>query len=88
VYFFGYVICVLVCVHKGALAGGILGFAFPMWLSIGTYATKPNVMKPMVKSVACCGISNRTSSLTTLIAGVTAMNTTVSMITPKPEMYD
>jgi hypothetical protein len=42
----------------------------------------------MVKSVACCGISNRTSSLTTLIAGVTAMNTTVSMITPKPEMYD
>jgi hypothetical protein len=44
----------------GAMAGGIIGFAFPMWISIGSYATEPDVMKHMYNSIECCNMTSPT----------------------------
>ena len=80
----------LECCSKGALVGGVLGFAFPMWLSIGAYVTKPSVMKPMQYSVECCHHENETAttpSYTTDDVTSAMCTAAVTMTTVKPETY-
>lgn len=43
---------------QGALCGGMLGFIFPMWISIGAYVTKPDVLENLNTSTAGCYVIN------------------------------
>ena len=46
---------------QGAIVGGVLGFAFPMWISIGAYITEPDVLENLNTSTAGCPVYNTTT---------------------------
>ncbi len=54
------------CITQGAFVGAILGFAFPMWVNLGSYVTKPPVMNNYNRSTDGCPLVNVTiTNLTT-----------------------
>ncbi|XP_033752712.1 sodium-coupled monocarboxylate transporter 1-like [Pecten maximus] len=65
----------------GALAGGIIGFIFPIWLGIGKYVRQPQNVK-LPTNIMGCSAENRTStpflnttlSTVSTISSVTAVN--------------
>ncbi|KAJ8299392.1 hypothetical protein KUTeg_023452 [Tegillarca granosa] len=54
-------------VLQGALTGGIMGFAFPMWIGIGQYVNKPLDFK-LPTTIEGCNITNMTMSISTTTA--------------------
>ena len=57
---------------QGALAGGVCGFAFPMWISIGAYVTKPPVAPNLNTTIDGCPVDNSTDwGSTTMVTGLT-----------------
>ena len=43
---------------QGAICGGVLGFIFPMWISIGAYVTKPDVLENLNTTTEGCNFPN------------------------------
>ena len=48
---------------QGAICGGVLGFIFPMWISIGAYVTKPDVLENLNTTTEGCNFPNTSLSL-------------------------
>lgn len=74
----------------GALVGAVLGFAFPMWISIGASVTKPPIYRPMYYDVECCGFipDNSTSSYFSSTTDVyTNLTTTVPEVSGITRLY-